>query len=106
MLVNPYSGLLSSLKLCETIKKKLNYKNFEIITCITSGKEDFRRIINQTKWENTLLMLFGGDGSFNVVINEIIKGQIELKLLPIPSGTSNVYNYATQIKVENVIDRI
>ncbi len=68
--------------------------------------KNFKKIINQDNWDNTLLMLFGGDGSLNKVINEIITSQIKVKLLPIPCGTSNVFNFATQINIKNITDRI
>lgn len=104
--VNPASGLGNSIKLFESIKNQLNNKKFEIKTFITTKKEDLVKIINENDWEDTLLMVFGGDGSFNQVINEIIKNNVSVHLLPLPCGTSNVYNKAVSVDKETIAEKI
>lgn len=106
MVVNPFSGLGSSLKLFESIKNQLDSKKFDIKTLITTKRNDFVRVINENNWHDTLLMVFGGDGSFNQVMTEIIKNDISVQLLPIPCGTSNVYNKTVLVNKETIAEKI
>lgn len=106
LVVNPASGIGSSLKLLESIKNCLDNKKFEVTTDITTTKYDFVKIVNEKDWKDTLLVLLGGDGSFNQVITEIIKNNIPIKLVPVPAGTSNVYNNLVKVNKKDIAQKI
>lgn len=106
IVVNPASGIGNSLKLSRILTQQLDSKKFEIKHYVTKSREDFVRVVNENKWEDTLLLLLGGDGSFNQVINEILKNNIPVQIIPIPSGTSNVYNRAIQVEKKNIAWKI
>lgn len=86
---NPRSGRNRNRK-PDFILNRLTDRGFQTQTFYLSSPDDDQRLIrtlNQDRFD--LVIISGGDGSINYVVNVLIQNQIDLPVGIIPAGTSN-----------------
>ena len=103
LLINPLSGSYSPA-LRKKLLSQLNDVGIypEIMT--VTGPEDARRICAQIEdtVENPFVIVAGGDGTINVVINALEPGRSTLAVLPV--GTANVL--ARELGIDGLADGV
>ena len=105
IIYNPNSGKGTVSKYLEDVKQLIFKKNYEIVDIIaTKGRGDATDIVENYPYVD-LVMSFGGDGTFNEIINGNFKRKEQLLLTHIPVGTTNdigtMFGYTKDI-IKNV----
>lgn len=90
-IINPNSRSSRGLFLWEKIKSRLEEKNIEYLSHITSHSKDASKIVSEITINNTktiIIVVLGGDGTLNEVINGVTSFK-NVILGYIPIGSSN-----------------
>ncbi|MBW2995505.1 YegS/Rv2252/BmrU family lipid kinase [Candidatus Woesearchaeota archaeon] len=87
MIVNPASGAGYSLKILPKIKKCFEKNKYDLVFTSKNNCKSIAK--NNTKYD--LLIVVGGDGTINEVINGIMQSKKKPAIAIIPSGTGNAY---------------
>lgn len=103
LLINPLSGSYSRA-LHDEIISSLQGVGVSPVCLTVSGPADARRVCGEIEAasENPLLIVAGGDGTVNAVVNALTPGRATLAVLPV--GTANVL--ALELGVGSVADGI
>lgn len=109
IIVNPFSGNGKPLKIFPIVmetfdKHKINYKYL-----IISSREETRDFID--KWSTTefnKILLLGGDGTINQILQDVIDKNFSIGVLPVGSGNDMAKNlgFKPPFKKEYIIDLI
>ncbi len=109
IIVNPFSGNGKPIKTLPLVRKifdkhKINYNHI-----VSHSREDTIAFIN--KWSNTefnKILLLGGDGTINEVLQDVIDKNFSLGVLPVGSGNDMAKNlgFKPPFKEEYIIDII
>lgn len=106
IIVNPASGLRTVQKNAQKIATKLlEDKTLERAEIIRTGKKDdaYNEALNINQKETDIIIVAGGDGTVNEVINGIIDGNKKTPLAILPAGTAN--DFAGYIKMPQDVNR-
>jgi diacylglycerol kinase (ATP) len=103
LLINPLSGSYSPA-LCSELLSQLNSVAITPKVLTVTGPEDARRVCAEIEGasEKPLVIVAGGDGTVNVVVNALTPGRATLAVLPL--GTANVL--ALELGITTVADGI
>ena len=100
ILVNPVSGKGKSLIALKKVEDLLNSKSIEYKVHRTNYPFHATEIVSElNKNEDTLLIVLGGDGTFNEVLNGITDFE-KIVVGFVPCGTGNDYIKATTIPID------
>ncbi len=100
ILVNPVSGKGKSLIALKKVEELLNSKSIEYKVHRTNYPFHATEIVSElNKNEDTLLIVLGGDGTFNEVLNGITDFE-KIVVGFVPCGTGNDYIKATTIPID------
>ena len=89
LIYNPFSGNKSfkfDLDICITIFQKYG---FDVHVFRTIKKGDIDEHISNMQKDYDIVVVSGGDGTINLVINSLLKNNLDIPLGIIPSGTAN-----------------
>lgn len=103
-LYNPNSGNLRIRGLIDVVIKKFQKAGYKVSVYRSMGKGDMATYItNYITNENTdLLVISGGDGSVNEVVNAMMKQNLTMPIGVLPYGTAN--DFATIIGMPQEIE--
>ena len=103
LLINPLSGSYSPA-LCNELLSQLNSVAITPRVLTVTGPEDAWRVCAEIEAasENPLVIVAGGDGTVNAVVNALSPGRATLAILPV--GTANVL--AHELGIRSVADGI
>jgi YegS/Rv2252/BmrU family lipid kinase len=103
LLINPLSGSYSPA-LCNELLSLLDSIACTPQVLTISGPEDARRVCAEIEYasENPLVIIAGGDGTVNAVVNALTPGRATLAILPL--GTANVL--ARELGITSLADGI
>ncbi|MCX7820364.1 MAG: diacylglycerol kinase family lipid kinase [Brevinematales bacterium] len=109
IIVNPYSGNGKPIKVLPVVKKVFDEHNINYKYVITSCKENAKDFINQwfeKGFDNILLL--GGDGTINELLQDVINKNITIGVLPVGSGNDMAKNlgFKPPFKKEYILDVI
>jgi len=104
IIVNPTSGAGIALKKLPQIKKCFEELKYKYDLVFTSTKRNGKVIAKKAANKYNLLIVVGGDGTINEVINGVMLSEKKPAIAIIPSGTGNAY--ATTIEVPNNIKEV
>lgn len=97
IIINPVAGKGKSLKILKKAEKLLKEKDADYTLHYTEYKNNATEIVKElNKKDNTNLLVFGGDGTFNEVLNGI-ENFDTMTVGFIPCGTGNDFVRATSI---------
>ena len=103
LLINPLSGSYSA-PLRSRLLSQLNAVGIAPEIMTVTGPQDARRVCAEIEnaSENPLIIVAGGDGTINAVVNSLAPGRSTLAILPV--GTANVL--AHELGISSVTDGI
>lgn len=103
LLINPLAGSYSPT-LCSELLSQFNSFSITPQVRTVTGPDDARRVCAEIEAlsENPLVIIAGGDGTVNAVINGLSAGRATLAVLPL--GTANVL--ALELGISSVADGI
>ena len=96
LLVNPFSGSKKGLVYSEKVKKFLDAEALKYVEVISQNIGFFAGWISQNSLsEFQLIVIIGGDGTMNEIINAIFKNRITdyPPLYLLPAGSGNALNH-------------
>lgn len=102
IIYNPYSGDKSFKQKLDLVTEKLQAGGYEVTFCRTTSVENIYESVGTSK-RFDIIVVSGGDGTINHVVNAMIQNDINVPLGIFPSGTAN--DFAVHLKIpKNVID--
>ncbi len=98
ILINPTARGGEARKNIDKIKKILKQMNITYELLVSSSPDEFKRIIKEKAERFKTLSIGGGDSSFTIALNEVLKAEINIPLNFIPLGSSNDFAFELAIK--------
>ncbi len=92
IVVNPSSDKGKALKKIKIIENLLRKYRIEYELLISSSLSNFREIIRERAKNFKTLTIGGGDSSFTIAVDEIVKSKTDIPLNFIPLGSSNDFS--------------
>lgn len=102
LIYNRSAGQNKSSEIISDIIGKLNENGFEVVAFRASRKNSCEDFIRQTPEDTYAIVVAGGDGTINKVVNFMMKYKVNVPLGIIPAGTSN--DFAKHIGIFGNID--
>jgi YegS/Rv2252/BmrU family lipid kinase len=87
--MNPFAGQRKANKFLPEIISLFNRANYETNVYMTGGPGDAARMVQLRAKESDLIVCCGGDGTFNEVVNGVLRSGIDLPIGHIPAGSTN-----------------
>ena len=102
---NPLAGKGKPIKALSKVTQILQNSDFSIVKYFTISKSDYSGIINaiNTNSDIDLLIVSGGDGTLNDVVNSIPE-EFKIPIIVLPCGSGN--DFATYLYGNKTIDEI
>ena len=102
LIYNKSAGQNKSSEIISDIIGKFNENDFEVTAFRASKENSCEYFVRETPKDTYALVVAGGDGTINKVVNFMMKYQIDVPLGIIPAGTSN--DFANHIGIFGNID--
>lgn len=96
--MNPAAGMRKANKLLPEILTELNKGEYDVITHITTGQGDARKVVSQRAKDMDLIVCCGGDGTFNETVAGVLESKENVPIGYIPAGSTN--DFATSLGLE------
>ena len=96
-IMNPYAGQRKANRHLAEIIEIFNRADMEVITYMTSGQGDARKLALRYADQVDLIVCCGGDGTFNETASGILSSGIPVPLGYIPAGSTN--DFASSMKL-------
>ena len=87
LIVNPASGRRHGAALAAAIESRLRRRGYAVATAFTPERGAAQAIAARTDWRTSLIVVVGGDGTLNEVVNGCPKAPLALA----PAGTANAF---------------
>ena len=87
--MNPYAGTRQGVRYLADIISVFNQTDYEVITHMTDGQGDAKRIVAEKAGDVDLVVCAGGDGTFHEAVSGILTGGFDVPLGYIPCGSTN-----------------
>mgnify|MGYP001853069145 FL=1 len=88
-IINPTSGKGNIMNYASEIKHNLEEQNMEVNMQLTKKGYNAKNIIFDNLEGNDLILICGGDGTFNEAISAIMELGVQISIAYIPLGTTN-----------------
>ena len=88
-LYSPYSGDNRILNYLDIIIEKYQSRNFSIIPYRITDSIDVDSILNNTKLDIHHILIAGGDGTVNHIVNSMMRCNFRVPIATLPAGTAN-----------------
>jgi YegS/Rv2252/BmrU family lipid kinase len=88
-IMNPYAGTRKANRYLADILTMFNRAGYTVITHMTAGPGDGAEIARQLAPEMDVVVCCGGDGTFNEVINGVLRSGADTPIGYIPAGSTN-----------------
>ena len=96
-IMNPYAGTRKANRYLADILSIFNRAGYTVITHMTAGPGDGARVVQQLAPQMDLVVCCGGDGTFNEVVNGILRSGADTPIGYIPAGSTN--DFATSLRL-------
>ena len=100
--MNPYAGMRKGAKALADIIAIFNRADYEVITYMTAGPGDGRRIVAKQASQVDLVVCAGGDGTFNETVNGLLASGCDTPVGYIPCGSTNDFASSLQLQTNPV----
>ena len=87
--MNPYAGTRKANRYLADMLSIFNRAGYAVITHMTAGPGDGAAVVEQMAPQMDLVVCCGGDGTFNEVINGVLRSGAETPIGYIPAGSTN-----------------
>ena len=88
-IINPTSGKGNIANYADEIKHNLEEQNMEVNIQLTKEGYNAKKIILDNIEGNDLILICGGDGTFNETVSAIVELGVQISIAYIPLGTTN-----------------
>lgn len=95
IILNPIAGIGISEKLLHRITSFFKDKGYSVDFCETKRRGDAKEAVSRLSGDNHIVVIMGGDGTINEVLNGLENRKVKLGI--IPTGTANVL--AKELKI-------
>jgi len=102
LIYNKSAGQNKSSEIISDIIGKFNENGFEVTVFRASRENSCEDFVRETSQDTYALVVAGGDGTINKVVNYMMKYEINVPLGIVPAGTSN--DFANHIGIFGNID--
>ena len=106
-IVNPVSGLKKSLKVYYEVENEINQRNFKPILFLSKYAGHVEKIIESLPNDIDRILIFGGDGSINDVLNKLFEidklEKYKIGIMPTGSGNSVMHDLGL-LKIKDALD--
>lgn len=102
LIYNKSAGQNKSSEIISDIIGKFNENGFEVVAFRASKENSCEDFVRETESDTYALVVAGGDGTINKVVNYMMKYRIDVPLGIVPAGTSN--DFAKHIGIFGNID--
>lgn len=103
LVYNKSAGQNKSSELISDVIGKFNEKGYDVTAFRASFENSCEQFIKETPNNTYAIVVAGGDGTINKVVNYMIKYNIDVPLGIIPAGTSN--DFANHLGILGNVDR-
>lgn len=103
LVYNKSAGQNKSSELISDVIGKFNEKGYDVTAFRASFENSCEQFIKETPKNTYAIVVAGGDGTINKVVNYMIKYNIDVPLGIIPAGTSN--DFANHLGILGNVDR-
>ena len=100
--MNPYAGMRKGAKALADIIAIFNRADYEVITYMTAGPGDGRRIVAKQASQVDMVVCAGGDGTFNETVNGLLASGCDTPVGYIPCGSTNDFASSLQLQTNPV----
>ena len=87
--MNPYAGTRKANRYLADMLSIFNRAGYAVITHMTAGPGDGAAVVEQMASHVDLVVCCGGDGTFNEVINGVLRSGADAPIGYIPAGSTN-----------------
>ena len=87
--MNPYAGTRKANRYLAEMLSIFNRAGYAVITHMTAGPGDGAAVVEQMAPQMDLVVCCGGDGTFNEVINGVLRSGADAPIGYIPAGSTN-----------------
>ena len=87
--MNPYAGTRKANRYLAEMLSIFNRAGYAVITHMTAGPGDGAQVVEQMASHVDLVVCCGGDGTFNEVINGVLRSGADAPIGYIPAGSTN-----------------
>ena len=87
--MNPYAGTRKANRYLADMLSIFNRAGYAVITHMTAGPGDGAQVVEQMASHVDLVVCCGGDGTFNEVINGVLRSGADAPIGYIPAGSTN-----------------
>ena len=87
--MNPYAGTRKANRYLADMLSIFNRAGYAVITHMTAGPGDGAQVVEQMASHVDLVVCCGGDGTFNEVINGVLRSGADTPIGYIPAGSTN-----------------
>ena len=87
--MNPYAGTRKANRYLADMLSIFNRAGYAVITHMTAGPGDGAQVVEQMAPHVDLVVCCGGDGTFNEVINGVLRSGADAPIGYIPAGSTN-----------------
>ena len=88
-IINPTSGKGNIENYADEIKHNLEKQDMEVNIQLTKEGYNAKKIILDNIEGNDLILICGGDGTFNEAVSAIMESEVQISIAYIPLGTTN-----------------
>lgn len=89
LLMNPYAGMRKANKLLSDVIALFNKHEYDVVVHMTTGPGDGARVVESRAGEMELIVVAGGDGTFNEAVTGLLRSGHRVPLGYIPCGSTN-----------------
>ena len=96
-IMNPYSGQRRANRYLPEIIGLYNRAGYEVTVHMTSGPGDGARVVGRCGAGKDLIVVCGGDGTFNEIVSGLLRNGLDIPIGYIPAGSTN--DFAASMKL-------
>lgn len=97
LVMNPYAGTRKANKVLAEMLSLFNRRDYDVIVHMTAGPGDGAAVVSQRAGEMDLIVVAGGDGTFNEVLTGLLRSGVDVPIGYIPCGSTN--DFASSLRL-------
>lgn len=99
-LMNPFAGTRKANKVLANLLTLFNRNEHEVCVHMTAGPGDGARVVETRAADFDLIVVAGGDGTFNEAITGLLRSGVDCPLGYIPCGSTNDFANSLHLPLE------
>lgn len=100
LLMNPFAGTRKANRVLADILTLFNRRGYDVCVHMTAGPGDGAAVVQNRASEFRLIVVAGGDGTFNEAITGVLRSGIDCPLGYIPCGSTNDFAASLRLPLD------